>query len=305
MLKLGAKRKTGERWLVFVDTNILLDFYRKAGESAARQLQALERHKDALIVTDQVHLEFLKNRQVVLANSLTAMSRPPKPVIPSVLTDFRSASGWETAHKGASRHCENLKARFKRLLEDPARHDPVFRALTPIFESDAEINLKRPDKRCYGVRALARKRFLLGYPPRKPNDTSIGDAINWEWIVHCAKWSTENHHVVIVSRDSDYGINGDVLNDWLQREFRERVGRTRKIELTNRLTDAFRKLSERVTAEDLREEETIIAREQKAAAPAEPDFAAKLRDWLTTSVSTDRAAIEALNRLIRAKEPPG
>src|SRR5580765_7471463 len=41
-------------------------------------------------------------------------------------------------------------------------------------------------------------------PPRKPNDTSMGDAINWEWIVECAK--TLNGSVIIVSRDRDYGV---------------------------------------------------------------------------------------------------
>lgn len=34
-----------EKWFVFVDTNILLDFYRLGGEAAGRQLNALEKHK--------------------------------------------------------------------------------------------------------------------------------------------------------------------------------------------------------------------------------------------------------------------
>ena len=57
---------------------------------------------------------------------------------------------------------------------------------------------------------LAWRRFLLGYPPRKADDTSIGDAVNWEWVVDCAKRA--NADVVIVSRDSDYGVRleGDV-----------------------------------------------------------------------------------------------
>ena len=42
------------------------------------------------------------------------------------------------------------------------------------------------------------------YRHRKKNDTSIGDAINWEWIVHCAENSNAAIH--IVSRDSDYGV---------------------------------------------------------------------------------------------------
>jgi hypothetical protein len=122
--------------------------------------------------------------------------------------------------------------------------------------------LKRPNKTRFTVRNLARKRFVLGYPPRKQGDTSIGDAINWEWVIWCAQSSTENHHVLIVSRDSDYGVTYDnkaVLNDWLRREFKERVSQKRKIELTNRLTDALKLLDERVSPEDESAETRLLA----------------------------------------------
>lgn len=115
---------------------------------------------------------------------------------------------------------------------------------------------------CAGsIRSAARKRFVLGYPPRKPGDTSIGDAINWEWIIHCAQASTDGHHVLIVSRDGDYGITFDgepILNDWLRSEFKARVSRKRKIELTNKLSNALRKLDEIVQAEDERAEELVL-----------------------------------------------
>ena len=50
----------------FIDTNILLDFYRKPGESAIRQLKALEKHRESLILGDQLSMEFLKNRQAAI-----------------------------------------------------------------------------------------------------------------------------------------------------------------------------------------------------------------------------------------------
>jgi hypothetical protein len=60
-----AKRRTAKakKWLVFIDANILLDFYRLAGQSAIRQLQALERHRANLILGDQLRMEFMNNRQ--------------------------------------------------------------------------------------------------------------------------------------------------------------------------------------------------------------------------------------------------
>jgi hypothetical protein len=69
-------------WLVFVDTNILLDFYGKGGESAERQLAALERHKDSLIIGEQVKMEYLKNRQKVIVEGQKNVKSPDKPFVP-------------------------------------------------------------------------------------------------------------------------------------------------------------------------------------------------------------------------------
>lgn len=59
-----------EKWLFFVDTNVFLDFYRLPGDPAKRQLEGLLRHKGSLIVTEQLHMEYLKNRQKVIIESL-------------------------------------------------------------------------------------------------------------------------------------------------------------------------------------------------------------------------------------------
>ena len=100
---------------------------------------------------------------------------------------------------------------------------------------------------------------MLGYPPRKKNDSSIGDAINWEWLIQCAKDSGKD--IILVTRDSDYGEiynNESFLNDWLLQEFKERVSMKRKIFITTRLAEAFKKVSLVVTEEMEKEEERII-----------------------------------------------
>jgi hypothetical protein len=112
----------------------------------------------------------------------------------------------------------------------------------------------------FKIRNLAKKRFVLGYPPRKNNDTSIGDSVNWEWIVQCAMDSGK--HIVIVTRDKDYGPiykGNSFLNDWLRQEFSERVSRTRKIILTDKLSMALRMVHAAVTKEMEEEEDRIIA----------------------------------------------
>ncbi|MCL9865253.1 PIN domain-containing protein, partial [Ralstonia solanacearum] len=107
--------------------------------------------------------------------------------------------------------------------------------------------------------SLARKRFVLGYPPRKQSDTSIGDSINWEWIVQCSKKSGKN--VVIVTRDTDYGVaykDNLYLNDWLRQEFSERVSKKRQIILTDKLSVALKTVHKSVTREMEEEENTLL-----------------------------------------------
>jgi hypothetical protein len=256
-----AKAVPKEKWLVFVDTNILLDFYRLPGPSAKRQLEALERHQGILITSDQIRMEFLKNRQKVVAESIKGIAKPNMTSVPTIVGDFQQAKMLAKHLKSAMASHAGLCRRIESILSDPSRHDPVFKVLTRIFDFDSDLNLKRPNKTRYKIRNLARKRFVLGYPPRKSGDTSIGDAINWEWIIWCAEQSAENHHILVVSRDGDYGITYEgkaILNDWLRREFKDRVSQKRKIELTNRLTDALKLLAERVSAEDESEETKLL-----------------------------------------------
>ena len=101
---------------------------------------------------------------------------------------------------------------------------------------------------------------VLGYPPRKQADTSIGDAVNWEWIVKCSIDSGK--HIVIVTRDTDYGAIYDgksYLNDWLRHEFSERVSQKRKIILTDKLSHGLKVVHAAVTKEMEQEEERLIA----------------------------------------------
>jgi PIN domain-containing protein len=225
-------------WLVFIDTNILLDFYRLGGESAARQLSVLEKHKDALILTRQVCMEFLKNRQKVIVDSVTKIARPQKQPMPPILTDAQAAKMWAKHQKNADDQFRKIKKKLTKVLEAPAQNDPVFKPIKKIFSHEGEFNLRDDNALVRKIESRARRRFALGYPPRKQNDTSLGDAINWEWIIECALNCGASKDIVIVSRDRDYGVVHDgsiILNDFLLAEFKGRVSQKRKIILTNNL----------------------------------------------------------------------
>jgi len=66
---------------------------------------------------------------------------------------------------------------------------------------------------------------------------------------------------VIVTRDTDYGptIEGKpALNDWLREEFRSRVGRRRKILLTDRLSVGLKEAAIPLTRQEAEAESALI-----------------------------------------------
>lgn len=261
-----------ENWIFFIDTNVYLDFYRLSGESAKRQLASLERHADKLITSEQVRMEFLKNRQKVISKALSDLKAPNNEGIPQIFSESRSAKSLSSARQQATKRFKELKTHAIKFLDDPSRYDEVYKTFNRIYRKDTRLTLSRSMKVRYEIRNLARKRFILGYPPRKQNDTSIGDAVNWEWIIRCAQTEDGAPHVMIVSRDGDYGATIErktFLNDWLRREFKERLGKNRKIELTDSLTNALKRMGELVKKEDESEEDVILSKQLRQTASDE------------------------------------
>ena len=248
--------------LVFIDTNIFLDFYRVRGwEGGLSVLEHISANHSRLITGSQVEMEFKKNRQRVILESLGKAKSPDWGAlnVPTFLQDSKPNRAIERARKQVDDQIKRMRTRIERVLKNPATNDPVYRVAQALFKIDSPLNLSRDKDARYRIRRLAMKRFALGYPPRKSGDTSIGDAINWEWVIRCAEETGK--HIIIVSRDSDYGHSyqkASVLNDWLRQEFAERISRRRKIILTDRLTEAFKRISVPVTREEEAEEEALL-----------------------------------------------
>lgn len=155
---------------------------------------------------------------------------------------------------------KKVNEKIQLILKSPISNDPVYKCLQRLFKDKSDYNLSRYKSSLFTVRTFAKKRFVLGYPPGKKNKISIGDSVNWEWIVQCAKDS--GRRIIIVTRDEDYGAiykGNSFLNDWLRQEFSERVSRTRKKVLTDKLSIALKLVDAAVTKEMEEEEERIIA----------------------------------------------
>ena len=255
--------------LLFIDTNIYLDFYRYSNDVSLSLLNRVDENRNMVVTTAEVEMEFMKNRQEVILKALADI-KPQNSTqlnIPSFLkeskykeTSLRLTKQWENFANKITRQTE-------KLLESPGRYDPVYKILQRLFKEEGTCHLNRGEK-MKRILESAQKRFTLGYPPRKAHDTSIGDAINWEWIVYCAKNSHSD--IVIISRDTDYGQHRKkkaFINDWLLQEFKERVGRTRSIKLTSRLAEGFRLAGITVPEEEDQAEQKFITEAEIQAIP--------------------------------------
>jgi predicted nucleic acid-binding protein len=248
--------------LIFIDTNILLDFYRiRRTDVSLKYLELIEKHKDQLIVTSQVEMEYKKNRQSAILESITEVKKINNVnlSVPAILSDSKAVEMIKKQKKEIDTQQKKLKEKIEKILTNPNRNDEVFKKLQKVFKHKCNYNLNRENKQRFTIRRLALKRFMLGYPPRKNSDNSIGDAVNWEWIIKCAE--TSKKHIIIVTRDTDFGAiheNESYLNDWLKQEFKQRISQQRKLILTDKLSRAFQYLEIPVTKEMIEEEEKVI-----------------------------------------------
>lgn len=249
--------------LLFVDTNVLLDFYRiRKTDVSTKYLEKIEECRDRLIIGSQIEMEYKKNRQRVILEALSNYGTPDwgKLSAPALVADHQAAKMVDKKKRELMTQKTKVDEKIRKVLSDPIHHDPVYQCLQRLFKNNSPFNLSRDKKERFTIRRLAKKRFVLGYPPRKQADTSISDAVNWEWIVQCSVDSGK--HVVIVTRDTDYGVSyggNSYLNDWLKQEFSERVSKKRKIILTDKLSQGLKIVHAAVTKEMEDEEERILA----------------------------------------------
>ena len=250
---MAKKKKDDMDALLFIDTNILLDFYRdRKSDISMKFLEQIEACKDRLILGSQIEMEYKKNRQHVILESLGKFGAPDwgKLSAPALVSETQAAGMINKHRKELIKQQKIVTEKIQSILENPGTQDEVYKLLQRVFKHNSPYNLDREDKRRFAIRRLARKRFFLGYPPRKKNDTSYGDAINWEWLVQCSIDSGKD--VVIVTRDSDYGTtykNKSYINDWLSQEFKQRVSQRRKLKLTASLSEGLKIVHAQVTTE--------------------------------------------------------
>lgn len=210
---------------LFIDTNVLLGFYRYSKDDLAKlnQLEDLiVKTKDIkLIVTSQQVDEFYRNRDKVIADVVKELSTSIS--IPQL---FSGHSDYKLIRKQA----EMIKTEVERVknetLEDARKGNLKADAIISRLFKDATVVSAE-------IMRKAKSRAEVGNPPGKAG--SLGDAINWELLLSVVPADEDLH---IVSRDGDYAsaLDKGQLNSFLEKEWdKSRFGSLHLYETLNSL----------------------------------------------------------------------
>lgn len=156
--------------LIFIDTNIFLDFYRiRKSDVSMSYLELIDKHKDLIILGSQVEMEFKKNRQKVILETLNKFKNPDwnNLSVPALLSELQASKQIEKKKKEIGTQQKKVTDKIIKVLKNPSGNDPVYQTLQRLFKHKSPYNLDRSKKKRFTVRNLARKRFVLGYPPKK------------------------------------------------------------------------------------------------------------------------------------------
>ena len=205
-------------------------------------------------------MEFKKNRQRVIIDSVSVLKAPEFSLsTPAFLSEAATVKVMKDRVQNVRRRVEKLKSRILSTMENPKTHDRIYKTIHRLFNNPSALNLRHDSPEYKLVWRKAVRRFLEGRPPRKKEDTSAGDSINWEWMVRCIEQT--NRDVIIVSRDADYGLTFDAkgyANNWLTEEVKARVNQQRRLILVDRLSAALKLLDVKVTREEISSERETI-----------------------------------------------
>jgi predicted nucleic acid-binding protein len=227
---------------IYVDTNILLDFYRKAHPPGAL-VDDLTKQVGHLVTTDQTINEFLRNRANVL-NQLIRNFKTSTDVVlhtASVLMTLDDHGAFRAAHEVIKTKAEAILSRLNSMRDD-LENDPAGQKIVSL--------LRHNDIQTIHISGIliqkAHERKLLGNPPSSPDKHTLGDEVIWEALI-----SDHNNDLIIVTRDDTYHNNKAILTEEYNKSGRNLVL------VTNSITDALKKVGETPSVELIEEEKAV------------------------------------------------
>lgn len=121
---------------IFIDTNILLDFYRiRRTDISMKYLEEIEKHKDLIVSTSQVEMEYKKNRQSAILESIGEVKKINNVnlSVPSIISDAKAIEMIKKSKKDIDDQQKKLKERIEKILKSPNIHDPFLKCFKKFF----------------------------------------------------------------------------------------------------------------------------------------------------------------------------
>lgn len=200
---------------VFVDTNVLLDFFRLS-QGDLDELRKVARLEEAgkitLFLSDYLKDEFLRNREKVITEALAQFKKSEVVLhLPNIVRMDDEEGQFSTL---ASDLKERIKKAESQVREKGLRSET--KADIVIGELFEKARLREVGE---NIISKAIRRKELGRPPGKKN--SCGDAIHWEWLLAEVP---EGEDIHLISGDGDFtsDLDPSQISGYLGEEWKNR-----------------------------------------------------------------------------------
>lgn len=220
---------------VFIDTNIYLSFYTSYFTNTSSLSELINQIKSKnveLILTQQVKDEFYRNKEVLSIRTRMNLEKWAQKHKVKLPDKEKNSSVWHEIKQINEKYNLDIREKLsqisKQVKENIAPGGSVDKLIEEIFNLSSEFPITT------SIYEQAKYRHSIGNPPMK-NDSSIGDAINWEFLLSSMKRGEDLH---FIAKDPDYVIEDwegeTVLREFLKNEWEQKVGS--KIHIYTKLT---------------------------------------------------------------------
>lgn len=180
---------------VFIDTNILLNFFHYAKDEldSLNDVFASHAHGSATVhLTEQVKNEFIRNREAKISDALRRYKDVRlSPQLPSFTKGYEE---YELILKAAAELQKHQKALDKKIDQDISTNNLAADQLIGQIFKTSKITPINDD-----IYKQATMRMALGNPPGK--NGSLGDAVNWTTLLAAVPDGQDLH---MITEDADF-----------------------------------------------------------------------------------------------------
>lgn len=202
---------------IFIDTNVLLDFYRLSGgdlDELRRVAKLSENGKITLLLSEYLKDEFYRNREGVISHAINQFRKSRTELhLPNLVRVYPDSEELKKVKDEFEKHMKSLT---ESLLEDIRKSSlKADSVISEVFNSTESTDVS-PEIIQRGI-----TRSTLSQPPGKKD--SCGDSIHWEWLLEIVP---DGQDLTIISGDGDFESNlqEGSISSYLQDEWNNKKG---------------------------------------------------------------------------------